>query len=72
MGKVIMDDADIINIAQLTAKHGISNVTGEKVENIEKQIVMRMSDRALDWYLKNMVPVVGRPILKDKWAKWRK
>ena len=72
MGKVIMDDVDIVNIAQLAARSNTANVTGEKTETIEKQIVMRMSDKALDWYLHNLIPVVGRPQMKEKWTEWRK
>lgn len=71
MGKIILDDIDIVNIAQLAARNNTANATGKNVETIEKQIVTRMSDKALDWYLKNLIPAVGRPQMKEKWTKWR-
>jgi len=72
MGKVIMDDVDIVNIAQLAARKSTAEVTGQNSETLEREIVMRMSDRALDWYLSNLIPIVGRPQTKQKWAEWRK
>lgn len=72
MGKIIMDDEDIVNIAQLAARKNTANAIGESSDTLEKQIVMRMSDKALNWYLQNLIPAVGRPQMKEKWTGWRK
>lgn len=72
MSKPDLEDVDIINIVQLAARKESAEVTGESEDEIEKQIIKRMSDKALDWYLHNIVPVVGRPYMKEKWEKIRK
>lgn len=71
MAKVIFDDEDLIDIVQLSARQEISDNTGESFDKVEADIVKRMSDKALDWYLNHIIPVVGRPILKKKWDKIR-
>ena len=65
MGKVIMDDIDIINIAQLWA-------TVAQDDPYQKEIMKRMSDKAVDWYIHNLVPVVGRPTIKYQFEEIRK
>ena len=65
MGKVIMDDVDIINIAQLCA-------TVAQDDPYQKEIMKRMSDKAVDWYIHNLVPVVGRPTIKYQFEEIRK
>ena len=65
MSKPDLEDVDIINIAQLWAAVATD-------DPYQKEIMTRMSDKALDWYLHNIVPVVGRPYIKEKWEKIRK
>lgn len=65
MGKVVMDDVDIINIAQLC-------IAVSKDDPYQKEIVKRMSDRAADWYIKNMIPTVGRPKVRSQFDEIRK
>lgn len=71
MAKITFDDKDIIDIVQLGARQEISDNTGESFDKVEADIVKRMSDKALDWYLTHIVPMVGRSILKKKWDKIR-
>ena len=71
MSKVIMDDVDIVNIAQLAARKNTASEIGENSETLEREIVKRMSDKALNWYLHNLIPMVGRPQTKKKWTEWR-
>lgn len=72
MSKLDLEDIDIINIVQLAARKESAEVTGESEDEIEKEIVKRMSDKALNWYLHHIVPVVGRPYMKEKWDIIRK
>lgn len=65
MGKVIMDDVDIINIAQLWATIATDDPD-------QKKIMARMSDKAVDWYIHNLVPTVGRPKVRAQFEKLRK
>ena len=65
MAKVIMDDVDIVNIAQLC-------LAVQNDDPFQKEIVRRMSDRAADWYIRNMVPTVGRPKVKARFEEFRK
>ena len=71
MSKPDLEDIDIINIVQLAAKKESAEALGESEEKIEKEIIKRMSEKALNWYLNNIVPVAGRPNTKAKWEKIR-
>lgn len=71
MSKPDLEDIDIINIVQLAAKKESAEALGESEEKIEKEIIKRMSEKALNWYLNNIVPVVGRQNTKAKWEKIR-
>ena len=71
MAKIILEDEDIIDIVQLSARQETADISGEKVDNVEKEIVSRMSDKALDWYLNHIIPMAGRKFTKEKWNKIR-
>lgn len=71
MAKNIFDDKEIVDMIQLGSRHQVSENVGEDVDQVEKEIVQRMSDKSLNWYLSHMVPISGRPILKKKWSKFR-
>lgn len=71
MAKVILEDEDIIDIVQLSDRQETAGISGEKVDNIEKEIVSRMSDEALDWYLNHIIPMAGRKFTQEKWNKIR-
>lgn len=65
MSKVIMDDVDIVNLIQLGASREVN-------DRYQKDIVKRMSDKAINWYIQNMVPVVGRKTVKAQFDEIRK
>lgn len=63
-----LDDIDIIDIVQLASRVQVP-MTEEQMQNWNKTIMTRMSDKAEDWYIKHIIPVVGRPYIKDKFNK---
>lgn len=65
MSRVDLEDVDVINIAQLWA-------TVAQDDPYQKEIMKRMSDKAVDWYIHNLVPVVGRPTIKYQFGEIRK
>ena len=67
----IFTDDELVDIVQLGSRQEISDATGESFDKIEADIVKRMTDKSLDWYLNHIVPIVGRPILKEKWDNIR-
>ena len=71
MAKIVLEDEDIIDIVQLSARQETADISGEKVDDVEKEIVLRMSDEALDWYLSHIIPVSGRKFTQEKWNKIR-
>lgn len=71
MAKILLNDEEIIDIVQLASRQEIANNTEEKIDSVEAEIIKRMSEKSLNWYINNIVPVVGRPILKKKWSEIR-
>lgn len=68
MAKVDLDDTDIVDIVQLASCVSVP-MTEEQMQNWNKDIMARMSDKAENWYINNIIPVVGRPYIKDKFDK---
>lgn len=56
MAKVDLDDIDIIDIVQLASCSEIP-MSEEQIKNWNKTIMSRMSDKAEDWYIHNIIPV---------------
>jgi len=65
MSKPDLENVDIINIAQLWAAVATD-------DPYQKEIMARMSDKAIDWYIHNLVPVVGRPTIKYQFEEIKK
>ena len=73
MAKSNLDDIDIINIVQLASCSTVP-MSEEQIKTWNKTIMARMSDEAEDWYIQNIIPVVGRQHYKKLFnqAKGRK
>lgn len=56
MAKVDLDDIDIIDIVQLASCSEIP-MSEEQIKNWNKTIMSRMSDKAEDQYIHNIIPV---------------
>ena len=56
MAKVNLDDSDIIDIVQLASCSKVP-MSEEQIKNWNKTIMARMSDKAEDWYIHNIIPV---------------
>lgn len=71
MAKIILNDEDIIDIVQLSARQETADISQEDVDSIEEEIVSRMSDEALNWYINHIIPIAGRKSIQEKWNKIR-
>lgn len=71
MAKIVLEDEDIVDIIQLASRQETAEISGEDIDNVESEIVSRMSDEAIEWYINHIIPMVGRKFTREKWDKIR-
>ena len=68
MSNTNLNDDDIIDIVQLASRVNVP-MTEEQIKNWNKTIMARMSDKAENWYINHIIPVSGRPYIKEEFNK---
>lgn len=71
MAKIVLEDEDIVDIIQLASRQETAEISGEDIDNVESEIVSRMSNEAIEWYINHIIPMAGRKFTREKWDKIR-